>query len=92
MLFKNTFIAGWGRMSLEDPKIESIISHKPITVIEENGFYSYLSMRDGVEHLAPFVKGVLTGIFDTLRRIEHTCEMEIISETPLKCRYTISPL
>jgi len=69
-----------------------MVSHTPIKVLEENGFYSYLSQREGAEHLAPFVKGVLTGIFDTLRRVEHTCEMEIISKNPLKCKYTVSPL
>jgi hypothetical protein len=91
-LFKNMFIAGWGKMSLENPDLDALISKKPVSIIEENGFFAYLSQRDGAENLTPFGKGVLTGLFDVLRRTENSCEMEILSKDPLKCRYTVSPL
>ncbi|MCB2173301.1 hypothetical protein KQH65_11230 [archaeon] len=91
-LFKNIFTAGWGAMRLENEDLSLLLSNEPVTILESNGFYSFLSQSDGAEHLKPFVKGVLIGIFDTLRRKEHTCEMEIISEDPLMCRYIVQPL
>ena len=92
MLFKNIFTAGWGEMKLENDELDLLLSNKPVTILEKNGFYSYLSQREGTEHLKPFVKGVITGMFDVLRRREHTCEMAIISEETLLCRYTVQPL
>ena len=92
ILFKNISMAGWGKMSLENQDLDGLISRKPVSIIEENGFYTYLSQQEGVEHLTPFIKGVLTGLFDDLRKTGHSCEMEIISNDPLRSRYTISPL
>ena len=91
-LFKNIFMAGWGKMTLENPDLDNIISGNPISIIEENGFYTYLSQQEGVEHLTPFIKGVLMGLFDYIRKTEHCCEMEIISKDPLRSRYTLSLL
>ena len=91
-LFRNIFSAGWGKMRLEEDNLDLIMSRKPITIIEENGFYSYLGQKEGVEHLSPFINGVLSGLFDEIRRTEHSCEMEIITEEPLVCRYTVTPL
>ena len=92
VLFKNTFMAGWGKITLENPDIDLIISREPISIIEENGFYTYLSQKECAEHLAPFTRGVLTGAFDTLRKVQRTCTMEIISKDPLKCRYVVTLL
>jgi hypothetical protein len=92
ILFKNIFTAGWGKMKLENEDLDLLLSNKPVTILETNGFYSYLSQLEGTEHLKPFVKGVITGIFDVLRRREQICEMEIISEEPLICRYVVQPL
>ena len=91
-LFKNFFLAGWGKMRIEDLIIDLLQNYKPVTVIEENGFYTYLSQKEGAQHLSPFFKGVLTGVFDILRKREHTCEMKMVSKNPLVCKYTVSPL
>ncbi len=79
-------------MSLEEENVDLIMSRKPITIIEKNGFYSYLAKKDGVEHLLPFINGVFSGLFNVIRRTEHRCEMEIISEEPLVYKYTVTPL
>lgn len=92
MLFKNIFSAGWGELKLENENLDLLLSHKPVTILEKNGFYSYLGQREGIEDLQPFIKGVITGMFNVLRRREHTCEMEIVSEEPLLCRYMVQPL
>ena len=92
MLFRHIFTAGWGEMKLEKEDTDLLFSDAPVTILESNGFYSYLSQREGMEHLKPFVKGVITGMFDFIREKEHTCEMEIISEEPLECRYIVQPL
>lgn len=92
MLFKNILSAGWGELKLETEDLDLLLSHKPVTILEKNGFYSYLGQREGIEDLQPFIKGVITGMFNVLRRREHTTEMEIISEEPLLCRYVVQPL
>ena len=92
MLFKNIFSASWGELKLENEDLDLLLSHKPDTILEKNGFYSYLGQREGIEDLQPFIKGVITGMFNVLRRRENTCEMEIVSEEPLLCRYMVQPL
>lgn len=90
-IFKNIYMAGWGRMTIENSDTASLEKDE-ITIIEENGFFTKMGIKEEMENLNPFTKGFLTGIFDTVNGEEHTCEMEIISETPLKCRYTITTI
>lgn len=88
-IFENIYMAGWGRMTIENSDIEPLETDE-ITIIEENGFFTKMGMKEELENLNPFTKGFLTGIFDAANGKEHTCEMEIVSEKPLKCRYIIT--